>query len=90
MIFQLVEYDVWGNEEDGFFVNDVYPSILHFELDEEILEDDEKLIQFLKEKDVIDKSISQEEIEIDGDPYCTLFFTDKTNGCPSFEIRRID
>ena len=38
--YRFWSYDVWGNENDGFEVNDVYSSMAVVNIDERISDDD--------------------------------------------------
>lgn len=76
--YNLYGYEVWGNEDEGFEVNNVY-KIESYDIDIEATESD-----ILK---IIEAS---ENVEIDNNcgfwPYA-LYFIDKNNGKPLGELR---
>lgn len=58
-IFTWVSYDTWGNEEDGWEVNNVFPSGTFFTLPKGY--DDEQLLQALKDNNILDQRTVLEE-----------------------------
>ena len=46
MKYKLYTYDLWGNEEDGFIINDYYAHSDTFEIDENMT--DEQIIELLE------------------------------------------
>lgn len=83
--YQLREYDVWGNEKEGFNVNDVYSTDEIYEIDLDW--NDKLLIQELKKQGLIKKGIRSKSIETSGDGD-TIYFDYK--GKPEFELRLCD
>ena len=86
MKYRLYDYDLWGNEEEGLTVNQVFQTDTILEIDEETLNSDKKLIKLLKDEGIIKKYIHNSKITIDGEPDYTLYFNYNYN--PSFELRR--
>lgn len=60
----LWTYDVWGNEEDGFEVNDTYKVVDKLTIDIETITDEE-ILDLLKEFNVVDESATLDDIYID-------------------------
>lgn len=85
---RLVTYDVWGNTQDGFWVNQVFPTETVVDFPKGT--DDEKLIGILKEKGILTEKANNEKIAIDGEEDLVLFFTDSEKGMPLFELRNIE
>ena len=83
--FELVTYDVWGNDEEGFEVNNAFRSGKTDILYENMT--DEEIFQRLKEEDLIEDWVSEKTVEIDGEFDFTLTFNKKENGEPLFELR---
>lgn len=50
MKMRIVEYDTWGNAEDGYDVNNIYKTDMVYDIPEGASEDD--IIKILKEVDV--------------------------------------
>ena len=80
--YRLYDYDVWGNENDGYDVNDVFKTNELYKIDANW--SDSKLISALKKQGLIKKGIHQSSIEIGGDDM-TITFDYK--GKPEFELR---
>lgn len=82
-VYRLYTYHVWGNEEDGWEVNNVFET--------DVLADinptwsDRKLISILKIQYVIQNHIHSRYVEVEGDED-VLYFSYK--GKPEFELRK--
>jgi hypothetical protein len=61
--YQVLELDVWGNEEDGFDVNDVYRTHIKIECD---FEDDDSILIALKNAGYL-PNYTVDELQIVGD-----------------------
>jgi len=78
-------YDVWGNEEDGFDVNDVY-RLGSVTLPENA--DLEQIIEVLKEGGHLKEIASPENIDESGMGDENIIYLDEDNGCPLMELRK--
>lgn len=78
--WQLVTYDVWGNAEEGYEVNDVYPRGIHTL---SIAPTDEEFLQITKDALGIEC-----KCEIDGDDDC-VWLTRANDNRPLCEFRRV-
>ncbi len=81
------EYDVWGNKKNGFEVNGVYRTAEVFDLSEESLNSDKKIIDYLRKEKFIKKGVLSKQVELGGGPYedlITLYY----KGKPVGEFRR--
>ena len=80
--WELITYDIWGNESDGWEVNQSFRTGNRIEFDESIADKElEELV--LKELGMIgtvDNSQSFNDC---------IYFADESNGCPLFELRRV-
>lgn len=76
-------YDVWGNNKDGYEVNDV------FKRDIVEIDDQKDLIKEMRKQGLIKKGVRSKSIGIDGEPGYTFYITDNRNGCPAFELRYV-
>ena len=89
--YDLYIYDVWGNPNDGFEVNDVYLNEKDIVISEDSLKTNKSLIQALKQLNLIEKGIRSNSIQIEGENEFTLYFTDVRqsagNYMPAFEMR---
>lgn len=85
--WRLYELDVWGNDEDGYDVNDVFRTGFTVDFEDDISDGD--LITLLADEGLIKKTMTsrthREDIEIDGDEF-TIYFNYK--GRPEFELRK--
>jgi hypothetical protein len=81
------EYDVWGNKKDGYEVNQVFRTAQIFDLSEESLNSDKKIIDYLRKEEFIKKGVLGKQIKLGGDPYEDLI-TLEYKGKPVGEFRR--
>ena len=77
--YRFWSYDVWGNENDGFEVNDVYSSMAVVNIDERISDEDicEIVKSWYGEKVVMDQ----------GSDVDVMYFSSEANGQPICELR---
>ena len=70
--YEIFDYDVWGNKEDGYDVNDVIPTGIIIFTDTSKSSICKKL--GLDDPYKIDVSVNEDSIYIDydGNPYCEL------------------
>jgi hypothetical protein len=83
---ELLSLDVWGNEEDGFELNQTFSTgeLISFRDDF----DDEKLIEVVREALELDPDyFTVSNVAIDGDNEFGLYFTDKNTGKPLVHTR---
>ena len=80
--YRLYTYDVQGNEEDGYDVNDVFKTSEIYDIDPGW--DNKTLIKRLKSQGLIKKGIRSSSIEIGGDDVIITF---DYKGKPEFELR---
>jgi hypothetical protein len=83
-IFQLMDLDVWGNEEEGFEVNDMW-AIERFEWTLAEWEDDTFVINELIESGYLTEK-ARDRVGLDGNER-TLYINDDQTGRPLYEIR---
>jgi len=82
-LFNLFNYDLWADEENGYVVNDVFL----IEKDIVITEDasDEDIIRLLKRMNIVNKFAKNKKFNIDGEFDYTLYVD--YNGDPVCELR---
>ena len=81
--YRVFSYDVWGNEEDGWEVNDVWKTWHTVELSPECTDDE--VIEELIACGYADPELKKSGIETDGDDqYITV---ELPNGYPFCELR---
>lgn len=78
----LYGLDVWGNEEDGWDINDV-SEIKRMEIPEEVIDDPDKLIKLLQEDILADDT--KFDVEYNGDDYISINL-DHFGGKPILEL----
>lgn len=85
--YRLITYDVWGNNDDGFWVNQSFKTetVLDFQKGAT----DEQIIGILKEKGILTDKANKDNIQVDGERDYTLFFMDSEKGMPLFELQNI-
>jgi len=98
--YDVWSLDVWGNEVDGFDVNDrcCVSRSLKFPTTHKIynqgkpseFSDDwptnQQIIDTLKDAAIMSAIVKPEDVEIDGDPNYSLCIDDKNNGCPLWQL----
>jgi hypothetical protein len=86
MKFEIIEHEVWGNEKDGYWVNNFHTG--HFiELSEADLNNDKKLKRIVKKALFIKDNIRHSSIEIEGNPEYQLDVDVK--GYPVGQLERV-
>ena len=88
MRYRMYDYDLIGDENGMYSVNDCFRTSFVLEIPVDVLENDRKLISFLKKEGLIKNNIRYSSIDIDGESGYTLYFNYKCN--PAFELRRED
>ena len=81
--YRVYDYELWGNEKDGYTVNNSYRTEEIVELEQNI--SNSELIQVLKKKGVIKKYSRNSSINLYGDE--EVIYIDY-KGNPSFELRK--
>ena len=84
--YELYSYDVWGNEEDGYEVNDSY-KIGKIELEDT---EDNSIIEALKQFGFLKDHALTSDFTIDGENEYTLYVNGEKNNYPYCELRRIN
>ncbi len=87
MLFRMYDYDLIGDENGWWSVNDVFPGPF-IEIPSNVVGSDKLLIQFLKNEGYIQKHIYNSKIEIEGETDYTLYFN--YNYLPQFELRNME
>lgn len=80
--WRLVTYDVWGNEEDGYEVNNKFSTSTVVSIRENATDD--QVITALRRAGVI-KGVRSKSIDLDGDDE-VIAVTDARDGQPAFEL----
>jgi hypothetical protein len=84
--WQVWGLDVWGNDIDGYEVNDRY-RMFPIELTESYT--DEELLQALKDFGLIQEFCTLDQLNIDGDDEC-LFIDDASNGQQIYQLEKME
>lgn len=85
--YELIDYDLWGNEKDGYTVNQAFRTGKTVSLLRSNLETDVKLIKALKLAGIIKKRIHAKSVTVDGESDSILYFGHR--GVPAFELRKV-
>lgn len=80
--------DVWGNEREGFEVNDVYPSQGKVKIPEGA--SDDEIVRALKAEGFIDRNIRMASVEIEGEVGDFLYIGEAKTNKPVYELRTAD
>ena len=84
--WQVWGLDVWGNDIDGYEVNDRYRHGA-IELSKSYL--DEELLSALKDQGLLNEFCTLEQINIDGDD-TSLYIDDASNSQPIYQLDLIE
>ena len=85
MKYEYISYDVWGNESDGYEVNQSFTTGEYVDIDPDST--DKELLVSLIRQDFIKDSISFDAVTITGEREYSLYFD--YNGKPEFELRPV-
>jgi len=77
--------DVWGNDRDGYAVNDVYPSRGSIEVPPDASH--REIVTALKHGGFIDRNVHLKSVEVDGDPEFGLDVGEARTGKPVYRLR---
>ena len=87
MKYRLYTYDLWGNEEDGYEVNDVFRQNTVFELAQvHMVISDEKFIRYLRRKGLAVKKYARNKDFTTNMSSEDIIYVDY-KGYPLFELR---
>lgn len=81
MKYKLYTYDLWGNEEEGFIINDYYSQSIHVDIESDMT--DEQIISLLN-------FTNPESIMIDEIGYPETIYFVTHNQKPVCELRLIN
>ncbi|MCI0556975.1 MAG: hypothetical protein MN733_00650 [Nitrososphaera sp.] len=81
--FEIITYDVLGNEDDGYFVNDFFRTGAQITLTERQFANDKLLARVLAKKVTFHKA---SDLEIGGDEF-NIVVEESATGKPLFELR---
>ena len=98
--YDVLSLDVWGNEQDGFDVNDrsCFQRGVEFPTTEEkyyshmtgnsveYWPSDQQIIDTLIEIGFLNPDVKLSDIDIDGDPQYSLYLDDSSNGFPICQL----
>jgi len=85
MRYQYISYDVWGNETDGYEVNQTFTTNQYVQLNEDMT--DSEIIDSLISQDFARDTVNRDLIHIDGELGFSLYF--EYDGKPEFELRAV-
>jgi hypothetical protein len=85
-VYRVLSLDVWGNEEDGWDLNQSFSTNRLYEID---FEDDEQILAQLKASGELADWISLDDIDIDGDQN-TLFIENSHNSRPLLHLEFVE
>lgn len=87
MFWTAYNYDVWGNEKDGYEVNNVYKLEHDVYIDSEVEYGDKDFIRFVKRLFSLKKKLRFDSFDFDGDD--SIIFVNY-RGYPVGEFRKQD
>ncbi len=77
--WQIADLDVWGNEKEGFEVNNVFRLDVYIELPEDFTKAD--IVKALKLVGYLKKHVQNRQVTMDGDENF-IYLEQTKNGCP--------
>jgi hypothetical protein len=90
-IYEIIRYDVWGNEKDGFEVNDAHHTGVFVSLTKDA--SDEQIIRALKNEGYISRNCRFTTFGVDhsfGDPPQAIYIEHAKSGAPFCELHLCD
>lgn len=86
MKYKLIDYyDVLGNEEDGYEVNNVNTVVTGIEITDDATDTD--IINYLKSINFLSENATTETVELDGDDFY-IELTERETGYPLGRLER--
>lgn len=86
MKYKLIDYyDIWGNEKEGYEVNNLCTWITDIEIADDATDAD--IINYLKSINFISEKATTETVELDGDDFY-IELTEKETGYPLGRLER--
>jgi hypothetical protein len=85
--FEILSLDVWGNEQDGFDVNNIFSTGIKLKLKENC--SDKDICKALKTAGYLKKGIRTKSLSIDGDFDYNLYIDEAKNGRPFCHLRNM-
>lgn len=86
MMYKLIDYyDVLGNEEDGYEVNNLNTVVTGIEITNDATDTD--IINYLKSINFLSEKATTETVELDGDDFY-IELTEKETGYPLGRLER--
>ena len=92
MKFRVYGLDAWGNDEDGYTVNDCMDTGIVIRIADDSTffnKFADSVVHALKRAKLIKKSAWYNRFDIDGDTEYTVYVNDAKNLYPLYELRRI-
>ena len=92
MKFEIIQYDVWGNPQDGFEVNNSFSTGIFIDINEN--DTDKTILKKLKEVGFLKKTAKFNCFEINNDIFFEALYIDhvtiKDGIYPFCELRRLE
>lgn len=88
MQYEIITYDVWGNEKDGFEVNNAFSTGTIIDVTDSDSEKD--IISKLKAVGIIRKGFRFSSFSIDGEASYSLYVTYEPTMYPVCELRKVE
>jgi hypothetical protein len=88
MKYEFVHLDVWGNEEDGFEVNDQHASGTIIDI--ENIDNDQEILEKCIEEGWLKPGVTLNDVTIDGSDEYDLNIDEASNGRMLFTLRLVD
>ena len=82
----VISLDIWGNETDGWEVNDCH-KLGHFEMDAVDFDNDDALIHALITNDYLAEHVTPDSVNIDWMDENSCYINRAEDGRPLLEIR---
>lgn len=86
-IYQVYDYDVWGNSKDGFEVNNIFKTPYKVNISEK--DTDHQIIGKLKNVFFLQRYAKNSKFRIEGEPDFTLYVVHEPAEYPVCELRRL-
>lgn len=86
--YEIITYDVWGNSEDGWDVNQAFHTRKFVSIPDGHEADADLIINILKSEDVVDEEMNSKNTNVDISHEHTIYFERSDDSKPLFELRK--
>lgn len=88
--YEVINYDVWGNSDDGYEVNQAFHSGVFIEIPNEEHMDAKYVLGILRVEGILLSPIKDDDLIVDISHEDVIYFEKSEDGKPLFELRKVN